>query len=76
MAQDRVPALERIWRVPFSAWIRQGFIEATPGNSIDLRGTESNSLRRGHCGDGNGPNSFDTLAALEQWVENGKATRR
>jgi phage terminase large subunit-like protein len=23
--------------VPFSAWIRQGFIEATQGNSIDLR---------------------------------------
>ena len=27
----------------------------------------------GHCGGGDGPNSFDTLAALEQWVENGKA---
>jgi phage terminase large subunit-like protein len=37
MAQDRVPALERICRVPFSAWIKQGLIEATPGNSIDLR---------------------------------------
>ena len=26
----------------------------------------------GHCGGGEGPNSFDTVAALEQWVENGK----
>jgi feruloyl esterase len=26
----------------------------------------------GHCGGGDGPNSFDTLSALEQWVENGK----
>ena len=27
----------------------------------------------GHCGGGAGPNDFDELAALEQWVENGKA---
>jgi feruloyl esterase len=27
----------------------------------------------GHCGGGDGPASFDMLAALEQWVENGKA---
>lgn len=26
----------------------------------------------GHCGGGDGPNSFDTLSALEQWVENSK----
>jgi feruloyl esterase len=26
-----------------------------------------------HCGGGDGPNSFDTLGAMEQWVENGKA---
>ena len=37
MAQDRVPALERICRVPYSSWIKQGFITATPGNAIDLR---------------------------------------
>jgi phage terminase large subunit-like protein len=37
MAQDRVQSLERICRVPFSAWIRQKFIEATSGNAIDLR---------------------------------------
>ena len=27
----------------------------------------------GHCGGGAGPNDFDELAALEQWVEQGKA---
>jgi feruloyl esterase len=26
-----------------------------------------------HCGGGDGPTQFDTLAALEQWVEKGKA---
>jgi len=26
-----------------------------------------------HCGGGEGPNDFDELAALEQWVEHGKA---
>ena len=27
----------------------------------------------GHCGGGAGPNSFDALAALERWVEDGQA---
>jgi len=27
----------------------------------------------GHCGGGEGPNSFDMVSALEQWVEHGKA---
>jgi feruloyl esterase len=27
----------------------------------------------GHCGGGDGPNSFDMMSALEQWVESGKA---
>ena len=26
----------------------------------------------GHCGGGAGPNTFDALAALEQWVEKGR----
>ena len=26
-----------------------------------------------HCGGGEGVSSFDMLAALEQWIENGKA---
>jgi feruloyl esterase len=30
----------------------------------------------GHCGGGDGPASFDMLAALEQWVEQGKAPDR
>lgn len=29
-----------------------------------------------HCGGGPGPNSFDMLTALEQWVERGKAPNR
>ena len=27
----------------------------------------------GHCGGGDGPNTFDTIAALESWVERGQA---
>ena len=27
----------------------------------------------GHCGGGEGPNVFDKVGALEQWVEQGKA---
>jgi feruloyl esterase len=27
----------------------------------------------GHCGGGEGPNTFDMLTALEQWREHGKA---
>jgi feruloyl esterase len=27
----------------------------------------------GHCGGGEGPNTFDMVTALEQWVEKGKA---
>jgi feruloyl esterase len=30
----------------------------------------------GHCRGGNGPNTFDMVSALEQWVENGKAPDR
>jgi feruloyl esterase len=39
----------------------------------------SNSIRlflapgMGHCGGGEGPNVFDKMGALEQWVEHGKA---
>ena len=28
-----------------------------------------------HCSGGPGPNTFDTVTALEQWVEQGKAPR-
>jgi feruloyl esterase len=27
----------------------------------------------GHCGGGEGPNAFDAVTALEQWIESGKA---
>lgn len=37
VAQGQVPGLERICRVPLSTWVKQGFITATPGTSIDLR---------------------------------------
>jgi len=37
MPKERVPELERTCRVPFSDWIRRGFIMATDGNAIDLR---------------------------------------
>jgi feruloyl esterase len=30
----------------------------------------------GHCGGGEGPNAFDMMSALEQWVESGKAPDR
>jgi feruloyl esterase len=30
----------------------------------------------GHCGGGEGPNTFDMVGALEQWVEHGKAPDR
>ena len=29
-----------------------------------------------HCAGGDGPNTFDTLAALEDWRENGKAPEK
>jgi feruloyl esterase len=29
-----------------------------------------------HCGGGEGPDSFDTIGALEQWVEHGRAPER
>lgn len=35
--EDRTAELERVCRVPIASWVEQGFIEATPGNAIDLR---------------------------------------
>jgi len=43
---ENVPKLERVCRVPFANWIQRGFIEATPGNAIDLRAVK----RRLHWG--------------------------
>jgi feruloyl esterase len=30
----------------------------------------------GHCRGGEGPDQFDMVSAIEQWVENGKALQR
>lgn len=30
----------------------------------------------GHCGGGPGPNTFDAVGALDQWVERGKAPEK
>jgi len=35
--EERVPELERICRLPFTDWVRRGFVTATSGNAIDLR---------------------------------------
>jgi len=37
LPQQRVPDLERICRVPLLEWVRQRFIETTPGEIIDQR---------------------------------------
>ena len=34
--KDKLPELDRITRQPLSTWARQGFIQATPGNAVDL----------------------------------------
>ncbi len=44
MPKERVPELERVCRVPYSDWIRRGFITATPGNAIDLRAVKERIL--------------------------------
>jgi phage terminase large subunit-like protein len=46
MPTERIPELERVCRVPYSTWTRQGFIEATAGNGIDMRAVK----RRIHWG--------------------------
>src|SRR5205814_2028751 len=56
-----------------------------PLTSVDYYKSVANALGRiddsvrlfivpgmGHCGGGEGPNTFDMLGALEQWVERGK----
>jgi feruloyl esterase len=66
--------------------------QISPGNSVqyyqrvlEARGGLSNvrgSYRlfmapgMAHCGGGEGPNTFDMVGALEQWVEQGKAPER
>jgi feruloyl esterase len=66
--------------------------QISPGNSTQYYGRVLDALggrRRvhngyrlfmapgmGHCGGGEGPNTFEMLAALEQWVEHGHAPDR
>jgi feruloyl esterase len=65
--------------------------QISPGNSTQyygkvvetLRGVNTQTSYRlfmapgmGHCGGGEGPNTFDMLAALEQWVEQGQSPDR
>jgi feruloyl esterase len=44
-----------------------------------MAGTAGDSVRlflfpgMGHCGGGEGPNSFDAMAVITQWVEKGQA---
>jgi feruloyl esterase len=51
-------------------------------DSMGGRANASNSVRlflapgMGHCNGGEGPNVFDKVGALEQWVEQGKAPER
>lgn len=44
MPKERVPELERVCRVPYADWIRRGFVQATPGNAIDLRAVKERIL--------------------------------
>jgi phage terminase large subunit-like protein len=37
LPDGQIPKLERICRVPLSAWVRQKFVETTPGEIIDQR---------------------------------------
>jgi feruloyl esterase len=50
-------------------------VVATLGGASKVHGSYRLFIAPGmaHCGGGEGPNDFDELAALEQWVEHGKA---
>jgi len=56
------------------------FFKSMPGAVGDA--TVSSSMRlfmvpgMGHCGGGEGPNTFDMMVPLEQWVEKGQAPTR
>ena len=76
---DSVPRLERSadlsWRAACRYYTRA--VEASGGAA------KVNSSYRlflapgmGHCGGGEGPNTFDMVSALEQWVEDGTAPDR
>jgi len=49
-----------------------------PGGAVNVHGSYRLFMApgMGHCSGGEGPNTFDTIDALEQWVEHGKAPDR
>jgi len=66
-SDPRVPALQTISYYTSVVDVRGGSSKAS--NSVRLFLAPG----MGHCGGGEGPNVFDKVAALEQWVEQGKA---
>ena len=77
MPKDRVHELERVCRVPYATWIEQGFIEATPGNAIDLRAVK----RRIRWGRGAIRSARDAFRPMQlpdarRWSFSTKASRR
>jgi feruloyl esterase len=57
-------------------------LDASGGAGDDANPRLADSIRlfmvpgMGHCGGGEGPNTFDTVSALEQWKEQGRAPAR
>ena len=74
------------WLIQYHGW---SDAQISPGNSIQyynrvlraiggadkINGSYRLFMAPGmaHCGGGEGPNTFDAVGALEQWVENGSA---
>ena len=51
----------------------EGFEVGEQGADLRKREGKGRHLLVAHCGGGYGPNTFDMVTALEQWVEQGKA---
>lgn len=66
-SDPRVPALQTIGYYMSAVGVRGGSSKAS--NSVRLFLAPG----MGHCGGGDGPNVFDKVGPLEQWVEQGKA---
>ncbi len=66
-SDPRVPALQTINYYTSVVDVRGGAAKASTSVRLFL------APGMGHCGGGEGPNVFDKMTALEQWVEQGKA---